>query len=99
MNIHMRYDRCMATIQIRTKDKTKKAARQILEKLGLDLSTAINIYLVQIVQKKGIPFPILTENGFTPEAEEEMLREMEWARKYGKRYSSTKEMFEDILKE
>lgn len=71
---------------------------RILEKLGLDLSTAINIYLVQIIAKKGIPFEILTENGMTPAAERKILEEMAWAKKYGKRYSSTKAMFKDILK-
>lgn len=89
----------MTTIQVRTQDKTKKAAMKILEKLGLDLSTAINIYLVQIIAKEGIPFEILTENGMTPAEEDRILKEMAWAKKYGKRYSSTKEMFQDILKE
>lgn len=93
------YHTFMTTIQIRTQNKTKKAAMKILEKLGLDLSTAINIYLVQIIAKKGIPFEILTENGMTPAEEDEILKEIAWAKKYGKRYSSAKEMHADILKE
>ena len=88
----------MTTIQNRTKEKTKKAAQRILETLGLDLSTAINIYLIQIIEKKGIPFEILTENGMTPTEEREILQEMEWAIKYGKRYASAREMHQDILK-
>lgn len=71
---------------------------KILENLGLDLSTAINMYLVQIVQKKGIPFQILTENGMTPAAEAKMLKEWAEAKKGGKTYASAKEMHEDILK-
>ena len=71
----------------------------ILDKLGLDLSTAINIYLVQIIEKKGIPFEVLTENGLTPAQETEILKEIEWAKKHGKRYTSTKKMFQDILAE
>ena len=89
----------MATIQVRTNEKTKKAARRILETLGLDLSTAINIYLVQIIEKKGIPFEILTENGMTPAEEKELLEDMAWSMKHGKRYASAKEMHEDILKD
>ena len=88
----------MTTIQVRTKEKTKKAAQRILEHLGLDLSTAINIYLVQIIEKKGIPFELVTENGLTPAEEREILKEMEWALNHGKRYASAKEMHEDILK-
>jgi len=95
----MNYTGCiMTTIQVRTAEKTKKSAMQILEKLGLDLSTAINIYLVQIIEKQGIPFEVVTENGMTPAEEEKILKELAWAKKHGKRYSSTKEMFKDILK-
>ncbi|MDD4319529.1 MAG: type II toxin-antitoxin system RelB/DinJ family antitoxin [Candidatus Peribacteraceae bacterium] len=89
----------MTTIQVRTEDKTKKAAQLILGKLGLDLSTAINIYLVQIIEKKGIPFEIVTENGFTPAEEQKILKEMAWAKKHGKRYTSAKALHDDILKE
>lgn len=88
----------MSTIQVRTDERTKKSAQRILDKLGLDLSTAINIYLVQIIEKQGIPFEILTENGMTPAQEKKILQEMEWAKKHGKRYKTAKEMHDDILK-
>ncbi len=77
--------------------KIKKSAQRILDKLGLDLSTAINIYLVQIIEKKGIPFEILTENGMTPAEEKAILKEMAWAMKHGKRYKTAKAMHRDIL--
>ena len=88
----------MTTIQIRTDERTKKHARKILEKLGLDLSTAINIYLVQIIAKKGLPFEVLSENGLTHAEEAEMLKDIEWSRKYGKRYTTAKEMHHDLLR-
>lgn len=86
------------TIQVRADAKVKKSAQKVLGKLGLDLSTAINIYLVQIVEKQGIPFQILTENGMTPAYEKKLLKELDWAMKHGKRYTSTKAMFKDILR-
>ena len=88
----------MTTIQIRTDERTKKTAQYILGKLGLDLSTAINIYLVQIIEKQGIPFEILTENGMTPAEEQALLKDIAWAKKHGKRYATAKEMHDDILK-
>ena len=88
----------MSTIQVRTNDKTKKKAQKVLRNLGLDLSTAINMYLVQIIVDEGIPFPILTENGMTMARKRKLRQEAEWAMKYGKRYTSTKEMFKDILR-
>lgn len=50
----------MATtnINIRTDGELKSRAQEILNDLGLDLSTAINIFLRQLVQKEGIPFEI-----------------------------------------
>ena len=89
----------MTTIQVRTQAKTKKNVQKILSELGLDMSTAINMYLVQIEKVGGIPFPILTENGMTPEAEDRILKEAEWAKKYGRRYSSAKELHDAIMKE
>ncbi len=88
-----------STIQVRTDPATKKAAQIILRKLGIDLSTAINLYLVQIIEKRGLPFEVLTANGFTEAEEQAILREVKEAINYGKRYSSNKEMFEDILRE
>ncbi len=85
------------TIQVRTDQGTKKAAQQILQALGLDLSTAINIYLVQIIEKHGIPFPIVTENGLSEETEKSILKDLETAKKSRKSFSSAKSMHRAIL--
>ena len=93
------YPVCMTTtIQVRTNAKAKNAARRILEKQGMNLSTAVNIYLLKIIEKNGIPFEIVTENGMTVAAERKLLKEAAWAMKYGQRYDSAKEMQEDILR-
>lgn len=85
------------TIQVRTKAKLKKDVQKVLEALGLDLSSAINVYLRQIVLTGSIPFEIRTVNGFTPAQERRMLKETEEAIKHGKRYSSPEQMHRDIL--
>lgn len=46
------------TITIRVDSETKKNAKNVLDNLGLDLSSAINIYLKQIIKKQAIPFSI-----------------------------------------
>lgn len=46
------------TITIRTDTETKEKANEIFKKLGLDMSTAINIYLKQVIISNGIPFNI-----------------------------------------
>lgn len=47
-----------ANINIRTDSELKTKAQLVLSDLGLDLSTAINVYLNQIVYKQAIPFEI-----------------------------------------
>ena len=63
----------MTTIQLRIDEETKNSAKKILDKLGIDMSSAIKVYLKQIVIKKGIPCDLLTENNLTPEQEKEIL--------------------------
>ncbi len=74
-------------MQVRIDAKTKKRVAGIFANLGLDLSTGVKIYFQQVVKYKGIPFPLLTDNGFTPEQENKILRESEST---GKIYESGK---------
>lgn len=46
----------MAHIHVRVKDDLKQKAKEVLDEIGMDMSTAINLYLKQIVITKGIPF-------------------------------------------
>ncbi|MDR1135085.1 MAG: type II toxin-antitoxin system RelB/DinJ family antitoxin [Clostridiales Family XIII bacterium] len=48
-------------INIRVDTDIKRQAQDIFNSLGLDMSTAVNVFLRQAIQKRGIPFPI-TEN-------------------------------------
>lgn len=54
-------DSMSTTLQVRTDETLKKDVQQILAGLGLDLSTAINMYLSQIRQTGGIPFNVIVE--------------------------------------
>ena len=46
----------MAIIQFRVSDQLKDEATELYKKLGLDLSSAIRMFLVRSVEVKGIPF-------------------------------------------
>ena len=50
----------MATtnINIRTDSELKSKAQSVLTDLGFDMSTAINVFLTQVVSKQAIPFAI-----------------------------------------
>jgi len=45
-------------INIRTDSELKANVQSLLNRLGMDMSTAINIYLVQILEKGGIPMEL-----------------------------------------
>ncbi len=78
--------------------ETKARAQVMLADLGLDLSTAVNIFLRQMLYEGGIPFSITREipNQTTLAAmkeAQEMVRSPEQYRKY----DNVDSMMEDIL--
>ena len=46
-------------INIRTDSEVKKAAQLLFERLGMDMTTAINMFLRQAIEKKTLPFDIV----------------------------------------
>jgi len=84
----------MSNVQVNVRDKiVKKKAQQIFKSLGMDMTTAINIFLVQVIREKGLPFSVklsngLTANDMTPEQEREILIASEEA-KQGKNVTIT----------
>lgn len=77
----------MSNIQIRIKEKDKNAAKKIFDNLGLDMSSAIKLFLKQTTLRKGLPFLLTTENGLTLEEEAEIIKVSSEAKK-GKNISS-----------
>ncbi len=47
-----------ATLNLRVNPAVKENAEAVLSKLGIPMSTAINMYLNQISLTGGIPFPV-----------------------------------------
>ena len=83
-------------IQIRIDKETKNQAKKIFEKMGLDISSGVKVYLKQVVLSRSIPFELRTENGFTPDQEKRMIKEAKWALKNGKRHTSIDQLFRDL---
>ena len=51
----------MATLQIKVNDRLKAEAQAVAAGMGLDLSTAIRIFLTQMVRENGLPFRPCTD--------------------------------------
>lgn len=88
----------MATIptQVRIEENLKKQANELFNQLGMDMSSAMNIFLKQCVLKGGIPFPIEL-----PEYRKEVIEamceaEMITQNPNTKRYQSFSEAMEDL---
>lgn len=85
------------TLQVRMNPKLKKDVQKILDALGLDMSSAINIYFQQITVTRGIPFPLRMGDDLSPRQMKELDRLEAEARSSKKSYGSAKELFDDIL--
>ena len=48
----------MKTLQVRLPDELREEADIVLNEIGMDMSTAIRVYLKKIVQNRAIPFSL-----------------------------------------
>lgn len=83
------------TIQMRVDSATKSKAQKIFADLGLDMSSGIKLFLSQVVHEKGLPFTVSRD---PKKIREKWDKEVAWALKHGKGYTSAEAMFKDILK-
>jgi DNA-damage-inducible protein J len=95
----MSYTLGMTTLSIRIEEKTKREAKKTLEALGLDLSSAVNMFLNQVVIDQGIPFK---PSRISTKEEREKIR-AEWDKQVKdamktKGYATAEEMHKAIFK-
>lgn len=51
----------LAKINVNTDPETKQEAEKIFEAIGMNMTTAINVFLKKAIQYKGIPFDVCVE--------------------------------------
>lgn len=87
------------TIQIRIDQTTKTKAQKAFKNMGLDLSSGIKYLLNQVSSPNNTTYicPFGFMHKYTPEMLKEYEKEAQYAIKHGKRFSSAKEMLDDIL--
>jgi DNA-damage-inducible protein J len=86
----------MATtnLNVRVDENLKKTADTLLNELGLNMSTAINIYLKQIVRENGIPFEIKLDK---PNAETLLaMQDVREGKNLHGPFGSVSELMEDL---
>lgn len=88
----------MTTINVRVDESVKKQANALFEELGLDMSTALNLFLRQAISYGGIPFEIRRPNAETLAAIEE-VEKIKRGEIKAKRYNNLDELFADLESE
>jgi len=64
------------TFHVRLPKKLKKDAQSVIEKNGLDMPTAVRLFLFHVVSLGTIPLSWISVNGFTQEAEKNILEQI-----------------------
>ena len=82
--------------QGRIDENLKKQATELFSQLGMDMSSAMNIFLRQCVMRGGLPFDVVV-----PKYKPEVIEAMEEAKRISKdpntkRYSSFSDAMEDL---
>ena len=88
----------MTTINIRVEESVKQQASKLFDELGLDMTTAMNLFLRQSIQYGGIPFEIRRLNTDTLLAIEE-VEKIKRGELKAKRYNNIDELFADLERE
>lgn len=65
-----------STVQFRVEDDLKLEATAIFEKLGIDLSTAVRMFLKRTVMENGIPFSMTLDKEYNSAFAMQAIKEM-----------------------
>ena len=85
----------MATVTARVDENVKKEAETLFKKMGLNMSTAMNLFLKKCILEQGIPFELKIPNRETLKVMQE-TDDILSGKIERKGYNSAEELFEDL---
>ena len=81
------------SMSIRLDSEVKEQAQQVFNHLGMDMTTAINIFLRQAIQYQGLPFDVkIDENRKLLQ----VVTDVEQNRNMSRSFESVSELMEDL---
>lgn len=86
-------------INVNVPTNVKNESNEIFVKLGLNMTTAINIFLKKVIKEKGIPFELKLEAEKDMREAAEELRKIENNEGNYKIYDDVKSFMEDLEKD
>jgi DNA-damage-inducible protein J len=85
-------------MNIRMDKEVKEEAQRIFSDLGMDMTTAVNVFLRQVIRCDGFPFDLrLSRPNEETMAAIKEVEEMKKDPSLGKTYSDVDEMMKDLL--
>ncbi|MFZ3054526.1 MAG: type II toxin-antitoxin system RelB/DinJ family antitoxin [Minisyncoccales bacterium] len=84
-------------LQIRIDSKTKNEAKKVLDTLGMDMSSAIKIFLRQMINVNNFPCELRDENGFTLRNAEILRESIVSAKNSKKSFTKGSDLIKDAL--
>ena len=83
-----------STVQIRIEPQLKASVEKVLDDLGLSMSSAISLFLKQVVLHEGLPFPVKIPNAESKAALEEI--EVIKANRTSEKGQTKEELYADL---
>ncbi|WP_314830721.1 type II toxin-antitoxin system RelB/DinJ family antitoxin [uncultured Streptococcus sp.] len=81
------------SMSIRLDSEIKEQAQQVFNSLGMDMTTAINIFLRQAIQYQGLPFDVRLDES---RKLMEVLADLEQNRNMSQSFGSVSDLMEDL---
>ena len=82
------------TMTIRTDTETKHKAQLLFKELGMDMTTAINVFLKQAIRHQGLPFEVRME--IPNELTDRILRETAKGDELSAPFDTVESLMEDL---
>ena len=81
------------SMSIRLDSEVKEQAQQVFSNLGMDMTTAINIFLRQAIQYQGLPFDVRLDESRNLL---EVLTDLDQDRNMSQSFESISDLMEDL---
>ena len=81
------------SMSIRLDSEVKEQAQQVFNNLGMDMTTAINIFLRQAIQYQGLPFDVRLDESRNLL---EVLTDLDQNRNMSQSFESISDLMEDL---
>ena len=83
------------SMNIRMDSEVKKQAQELFAQFGLDMTTAVNMFLRQSIRQRGIPFTLQLDPFYSEANQERLLRAAERMEKTGGTVHELIEVYDD----